>query len=94
MLECDVQTPAGGRVVGEERDEVTQWIEESMIYVKKREEFEQNNPLLLTLFRYLGMLYRINNPMAADGMPVQEGLLKQMYAAIAGKGVEYMELEK
>lgn len=62
--------------------------------MKKREDFEKDNPLLITLYRYLGVLHRIRNPMGSKTeFRVRDDLLKKLYQAICDKTVEYFDIK-
>ena len=74
--------------------EITTWIEDALIYIKKREDFEKSDPLLVTLYRYLGVLHRIRNPMGSKKeFRVREDLLCKLYQAICDKSAEYFDIQ-
>jgi len=74
--------------------EITAWIEDALIYIRKREDFEKDDPLLITLYRYIGVLHRIKNPMGSKHeFRVREDLLRKLYQAICDKTVEYFDIK-
>jgi hypothetical protein len=48
--------------------------------------------MVLTLFRYLGMLHRIINPMGGETLKVDDNLLAKLYQAICDKAAEYFSI--
>lgn len=70
-------------------DEISRWIEESLIYISKREEFEKDNPMIITLFRYLGMNHRIEKPVSGDPLVADGRLVNKLHRAICDKALDY-----
>lgn len=73
-------------------DEISKWIDDSLLYINRREEFEQKNPMILTLFRFLGMNHRIIKPMSNEEIKTDERLLNKLHRAICDKSLEYFFL--
>lgn len=70
-------------------DEVSKWIEDSLLYINKREEFEKSNPMIMTLFRFLGMNHRLAKPMSNKKIKIDERLVNKLHRAICDKALEY-----
>jgi hypothetical protein len=75
-------------------DEISKWIDDSLLYISKREEFEKENPMVLTLFRFLGMNHRLLKPMSDKEIKIDERLLNKLHRAICDKSLEYFFLPK
>lgn len=73
-------------------DEVSRWLEDSMLYVAKREDFEQTDPLLLTLFRFLGINHRLNKPTTGEPLKADGRLVNKLHRAICDKAADYFSL--
>ena len=65
------------------------WVEDTLKYLKAREDWEKSNPLLLTLFRYLQIEHRLANPYGKEVLIVSEDLRERLRRAICDKAAEY-----
>lgn len=73
-------------------DEVSRWVEESLIYITKREEFEKDNPMIITLFRFLGMNHRLSKPVTGEPLKADGRLVNKLHRAICDKTLDYFFL--
>jgi hypothetical protein len=73
----------------EYRDEVSKWIDESLLYISKREEYEKDNPMIITLFRYIGMNQRIDKPVSGEPIKADGRLVNKLHRAICDKTLDY-----
>lgn len=74
---------------------INDWIQESLIYTAQRESFEKDNPLVLTLFRYLGIRHKVMHPeVQFDSYKISSQLMAKLRKAICEKAVEYFTLSK
>jgi hypothetical protein len=71
---------------------VGQWVADSMIYIQTREGFEQDEPMVVTLYRYLGVLERLLQPMSSGKLAIDSLLFKKLNRAICDKACHYFTL--
>jgi hypothetical protein len=72
---------------------VGQWVADSMIYIATRESFEREEPMILTLYRYLGVLERLLQPATCNRLAIDSLLFKQLNRAICDKACHYFTLD-
>lgn len=72
---------------------MSQWVADSMIYIATRESFELDEPMILTLYRYLGVLERLLQPATGNKLAIDSLLYKQLNRAICDKACHYFTLD-
>lgn len=62
-----------------------------MAYIQERHNFEKHEKEMTTLYRYLGVKYRISNPMSKDKVKVNKKLKNELDKAICEAAVDYFK---
>lgn len=85
LVEFKAQTPYDEEYL----DEVSNWVDESLLYISKREEYEKDNPMIITLFRYIGMNQRMEKPISGEPIKADGRLVNKLHRAICDKTLDY-----